>query len=126
LAPGSRSSCEGAEVRYGLKCGKLGFTVIFYRTEIPVPGHAVGKEQSSGTSGTPTLVPDVPEDAPAVKAKDAIVECMAENPNVTHDGLSAAISLGRKTVQRHIRSLKDEGQIRRVGSDRAGHWEITE
>jgi ATP-dependent DNA helicase RecG len=28
------NECEAAGVRYGFRCGKLGFTVIFYRTEI--------------------------------------------------------------------------------------------
>jgi hypothetical protein len=51
--------CEGAGVRYGFKCGKLGFTVIFYRMEISGLGRDFDDGQVSGTSGTSDAVPDV-------------------------------------------------------------------
>jgi ATP-dependent DNA helicase RecG len=45
--------CDGAGVRYGFKCGKLGFTVIFYRTEISglgrdLEGDLTGSGQVTG------------------------------------------------------------------------------
>jgi predicted HTH transcriptional regulator len=118
--------CEAAGVRYGFICGKLGFTVIFYRTEISGLGRDLDEGQISGTSGTPACVPDVPDDGPVSMAKEAIIKYMAENPKITYNELSVATSLGRKTVQRHIQSLKDAGLLRRVGSERGGHWEIVE
>jgi ATP-dependent DNA helicase RecG len=44
--------CEGAGVRYGFKCGKLGFTVIFYRTEIS----GLGRDLDGNLDGTTVQV----------------------------------------------------------------------
>ncbi|MDR1358096.1 MAG: winged helix-turn-helix transcriptional regulator, partial [Coriobacteriales bacterium] len=82
--------------------------------------------QVSGTSGTAADVPDVPDDDPVAEAKEAIVRYMGENPKITYEELSKKISLGRKTVQRYIQSLKDARRIRRIGSERSGHWEVVE
>jgi len=30
------------------------------------------------------------------------------------------------TIKEHIRILKKEGRIRRVGADKGGHWEVIE
>jgi ATP-dependent DNA helicase RecG len=113
--------CEGAGVKFGFKRRKLGFTVIFYRTDISGLGSVEDNGKSSGTSRTPFNVPD---DDHVAKVKDTIIECISENPYVTYNGLSVVTSLERKTLQSHIQTLKEECRIRRVGSDTSGHWKI--
>ena len=125
--------CEGAGVKYGFKCGKLGFTVIFYRTEISGIGRDFDEGQVLGTS-EPVRGSDNGSDGSdrgsdngsAENAKGALLKYMIENPKITYNELAEKLALGRRTVQRHIQSLKDEGQIRRVGSERSGHWEVVE
>ncbi|MFP4393497.1 MAG: winged helix-turn-helix transcriptional regulator [Desulfohalobiaceae bacterium] len=43
---------------------------------------------------------------------------------MTYNELARATGLNRKTIQRHIRSLKDKGLLRRTGGARGGHWEV--
>ena len=41
---------------------------------------------------------------------------------------AAALALGvaDKTIKRHLKALREQGRIQRVGSDKAGHWDIIE
>ena len=47
------------------------------------------------------------------------------HPKITQNELSIKTSLSIRTVARELKSLRDTGAIRRVGSDRSGYWEIT-
>lgn len=53
-----------------------------------------------------------------------ILNAIAEEPNITQKNMSIKTGLSIRTVSREIRKLRDSGVIRRVGSDRAGYWEI--
>jgi ATP-dependent DNA helicase RecG len=82
----------------------------------------------------PNRAPNVPNRVPndAADAANAIntevgrsiVRNIKENPTITYDELATAIGMTRKTVQRYIRQLKQEGVLRRIGRTR-GEWEIT-
>jgi len=85
----------------------------------------------SGDSGTdvtanvPVKAKNVPVNVP-VKRKDEIVRILRDNPNRTAEELAAAFSVTAKTIKRDFTVLKNEGRIKRVGSDKAGHWEVTQ
>lgn len=49
-------------------------------------------------------------------------ENLAIMPDVIRN---AQKSLARRTTERAIASLKESGRVRRVGSPRAGHWDIS-
>lgn len=51
---------------------------------------------------------------------------LVEDPNYTTKELAEQLSLSRKTISERLKSLKNNGYIRRVGSDTKGHWEIIE
>ena len=51
---------------------------------------------------------------------------MRENPAITQNGLVSALHLSVKTIEKHIKKLKAEGLLRRVGPDKGGHWEVIE
>ena len=40
--------------------------------------------------------------------------------------LAKELSLSRRTVQRIMKELMNDGKIKRVGSTRIGHWEIND
>ena len=44
--------------------------------------------------------------------------------NIEGNELALALSVTVKTIKRDFTSLKNEGKIKRVGSDKTGHWEI--
>ena len=65
----------------------------------------------------------VPVNVP-VKRRDEIVKRLLINPNLTAGELSAIFSVTDKTIKRDFTALKNEGKIKRIGSDKAGHWEV--
>lgn len=44
----------------------------------------------------------------------------------TRNGLCDILGIGKSTVSRATKKLKDQGIIERIGSTKAGYWEITE
>ena len=56
--------------------------------------------------------------------KSNIMDLLASSPNMTYDDIAQNIGIGRATVARTIRKLKDDNLIHRVGTDKKGYWEI--
>ncbi|MDE0104318.1 MAG: winged helix-turn-helix transcriptional regulator [Bryobacterales bacterium] len=57
-------------------------------------------------------------------ARDRIVDCLRAEPGLTRKTLAERVGLSPDGVKYHLENLKAAGIIRRVGSDRAGHWEV--
>jgi predicted HTH transcriptional regulator len=55
-----------------------------------------------------------------------VLSAVRENSNITADEIAPIISKSARTVQRHLDGLQKKNVIRRVGSTKAGHWEIIE
>jgi ATP-dependent DNA helicase RecG len=55
-----------------------------------------------------------------------ILEMITQNENVTAAEIATAGSGSLKTVQRHLKALKDAGVIRRSGSTKSGRWEVVQ
>ena len=53
-----------------------------------------------------------------------ILTVISAEPKITQKNLAVKTGLSERTVSREIKSLRESGVIRRVGSDRAGYWEI--
>lgn len=60
------------------------------------------------------------------EAEMVILTLLDENPSYTYAVLSEKTGMSRKTIAARIKSLKEKGIIKRIGSDYRGHWEITE
>ena len=58
--------------------------------------------------------------------RDRILDCLRAEPELTRRELAELVGITRHGVKYHLRGLKDAGVLRRVGSDRAGHWEVVE
>ncbi|GHU11151.1 ATP-dependent DNA helicase RecG [Spirochaetia bacterium] len=75
----------------------------------------------------PVNVPEnVPVNVPVKNTTDKILAIITNDSNTTYDEIADKLSLTRKTVQRHIQDLKNSGVIKRIGSDKKGHWQIIE
>jgi Fic family protein len=64
-----------------------------------------------------------PKNVP-IKRLDTIVKYIQENKNITILELSQKIGVSDKTIKRDIAKLKEQNRLQRVGSLKAGHWEI--
>ena len=53
-----------------------------------------------------------------------IVEAINANCRITYDALAVITGASRRTISREIKMLSQRGVIRRIGSDKTGHWEV--
>jgi len=69
-----------------------------------------------------------PQNAPVnivtMKTPDAIMALISANPNITRAAMAAQIGKDMRTIGRAIKKLQDEGKLKRIGSDKSGHWQL--
>jgi len=53
-----------------------------------------------------------------------IVQILIENPNSIYEEISDKLSIPRRTIAREIKALRENGYIKRIGSDKTGYWEV--
>lgn len=56
--------------------------------------------------------------------RDRILDYLRAEPELTQRVLAERVGLTPDGVRYHLRKLKAAGALRRVGSDRAGSWEV--
>ena len=62
----------------------------------------------------------------SLKSSQKILALISEKKDITIEELAKAINITTRAVKKNISHLKKLGKLRRVGSDRAGYWEIIE
>lgn len=55
-----------------------------------------------------------------------ILEWLARQPHLSARELATLLNKTTRTVERHLKTLRQQGRLKRVGSDKAGHWEVIE
>lgn len=55
-----------------------------------------------------------------------ILAIMEEEPSVTMGAISDKLNVTKRTVERIVKKLREQGKIERVGGKRYGHWVIRE
>ena len=58
------------------------------------------------------------------KARDRVLALIRANPEITVKQLAEVIGLSTHGVDWHIRKLKQQGWLKRIGSRKAGRWEV--
>ena len=56
--------------------------------------------------------------------KIRIVKALKEDPSCTYGALSKMFNISRSSIATYLKSLTEAGVVRRVGSDKDGHWEV--
>ena len=73
---------------------------------------------------TQTVV-DVPSNVGVnVGVPDQILALLAQEPRLSAKEVASLLDKTTRTIERHLKALREQGRIQRVGSDKAGHWEI--
>ena len=89
--------------------------------ELVLPLSAVSEKSPSSTvEMTPSAEIDDGE-----KSREKIINIIRVNPTVTQLELSNMLKISTKAIEKHIKNLREDGIIRRVGPDNGGHWEVT-
>ena len=60
----------------------------------------------------------------AYKGSQKILQLVTQNSNITTSEMANILGISRRAVAKQISILKIDGQLRRVGSDKGGHWEV--
>ena len=90
--------------------------------ELVLPLSAVSEKSPSSTvEMTPSAELDDGE-----KSREKIINIIRNNPTVTQLELSNMLQISTKAIEKHIKNLREDGIIRRVGPDNGGHWEVCE
>lgn len=79
-----------------------------------------------------TLIKNVTVNAPLnvtvnferMKTPEAVLACIGENNHVTRQEMADQIGKSVRSVARAIKELQESDRLRRVGSDKTGHWEL--
>ena len=66
----------------------------------------------------------ISEEKQATDTEVKILELISENPAITTSKLADILSVTRKTISTHMKSLREKNIIERIGSDRKGYWKI--
>jgi predicted HTH transcriptional regulator len=53
-----------------------------------------------------------------------ILAAVGRQPGIAIPQLAGLIGVSARTIERHLRKLQEQGQLRRVGGARGGHWEV--
>ena len=61
-----------------------------------------------------------------IPTRKRILDCLRTEPELTRRELADRIGITPDGIKYHLRKLKALGSIRRVGSDRAGRWVVTD
>ena len=67
-------------------------------------------------------VTDVTEKVTGIEVK--ILELISNDPAITTSKLANILSVTRKTISAHMKTMKKNNVIERIGSDRKGYWKI--
>ena len=55
-----------------------------------------------------------------------IIKLMQSNPRIAITALATELSISTTAIEKHIKILKEQNIIKRIGGAKGGHWEITE
>jgi ATP-dependent DNA helicase RecG len=67
----------------------------------------------------------VPETGAKVQAKlQKVLDLFSQHPTMTVVELSKELSIGRSSVMRYTKKLQQSGALKRIGSNKNGHWEV--
>jgi fido (protein-threonine AMPylation protein)/biotin operon repressor len=56
--------------------------------------------------------------------KSAILAKLKESPDFSAKELAVLLGKTSRTIERHIKDLREQGLLVRVGADKGGHWEV--
>ena len=75
-----------------------------------------------------TLRQNAPANAPAkiagLKTPEAILTLLQDKPQLTRQQLAHSLGKDLRTIARALVKLQQTGKLRRIGSDKTGHWEV--
>ena len=91
----------------------------------PGDGRELAATQKTTQIETPTTQIITPQTT-QMTTRERLLDCLRAEPDLTRRVLAERIGVTPDGIKYHLRKLKADGAIRRVGSDRAGRWVVTD
>ena len=82
-----------------------------------------GSEESSEKNGLGSEKTDTSSEKP-YDIIQAILEAIRKNAKVSAAEIAMQVGVSARAVEKRIRTLRENGVIKRVGPDKGGSWEI--
>ena len=106
---------SGGTVLFGIRpdgaiAGQQGFLIVTFKAQMVAGSPAKPKH------------PDHPKTS--VKTSVKIIALLQDNPSLTLSQLAEAVGVAKRSVERNIQQLQEDGQLKRIGPDKGGHWEV--
>ena len=96
-------------------------------------GKRSGKDEEPATQKTTQITDSTTQKTTQITdpttqktTQERILECLRAEPELTRSELAERTGITPDGVKYHLRKLKADGTIRRVGSDRDGRWVVTD
>ena len=64
------------------------------------------------------------EEKSSEKSSQKILVLIESDPIISAKEMAEKLGIASRSVEKHIKNLRDKGILRRVGPDKGGHWEI--
>ena len=61
-----------------------------------------------------------------VGVNEQVLELLKREPRLSAKEIATLLNKTPRTVERHLKTLREQGRLKRVGSDKAGYWEAIE
>ena len=110
--------CDEAGCKVEFRTEKDDFVVVFYRDL----RDSWNNNEIGGAKNGVNGVNDVNNGADDKERKDAIIECIKEDTYITIGQMVAVTGIPRRTVDRILKQMKENGVLERKGSSRSGYW----
>ncbi len=100
-----------------------GFTLRLWRQGDEEPARKTGPTTQETTRKT-GLTTQETDPTTQKTVREQILNLLRDEPELTRNALAKRVGLTPDGVKYHLDGLKADGALRRVGSTRAGHWEV--
>lgn len=71
-----------------------------------------------------TIVIDDPVNDPVNDRMNRVLQILEQNKFITREQLADTSNVSVETIKRDLRKLRDQGKVKRIGSDKTGYWEV--
>lgn len=52
------------------------------------------------------------------------MELMKKNPSITLQQIAEKIGLSKRAIEMHVKKLREQGKVNRIGATKNGSWEV--
>ena len=112
------SHCSGVDCR-----PFIDFMLDTIENSLYTYGDLATETQKSKGTGLGTIA-DVPVNVPVNALQQKVLILLRANPKSTSQKIAHTLGVTDRTITRALKALREADVIKRVGSDKTGHWEI--